>query len=132
MKKTEPRNRPFASRAAKTVTFALLVFVLASCCKECETPTPEPEKFAVMFGVDNGEGELKATVGETPLVSPARVEKGQKVVFNATHSKAWQIHYWKKNGEIIRSIEPRQEFEIGADLDIRVAFKPWESETSEK
>ena len=104
---------------------------ITSCCKD-DTPLPKPEKIIIMFGVDSGEGNLEATVDGAKIDSRSEIEKGKTVVFKATHSKSWEIKYWKINGEIIRSVEPLQTFEnVEKHMDVRVAFKEWEPTPTE-
>lgn len=125
MKRNQANNQ-VAMLASNTLK-AMLLFALFSIfffgCKDSDTPTPE--KVVVMFGLEEGEGELRAFVEQKALKSPAEVEKGKSVRFQATYSKSWAIKYWKVNGEKIRSVEPEQTFEADKHLDVRVALKPW-------
>lgn len=102
------------------------VLTFSSCCKN-DIPEPEPEKVVIMFGIDSGEGTLEVTADGVKIDSRSEIEKGKTVVFNAIHSKSWEIRYWKVNGTIIRFIEPTLTFEnVEEHLDVRVAFKKWE------
>ncbi len=101
-----------------------LLFLTTSCSGDNDKDEPVP-KAVVMFGIDYGEGDLKATVNEKQITSPTEVELGKTVVFNATHSKSYKIKYWKINGVIIRSVEPTQSFQLNTHLDVRVAFVPY-------
>ena len=106
------------------------LFVIGSCDKD-DNNTLASDKVVIAFGVDAGEGNLVAKVRTLDskegreIISPAEVKKGSTVVFTASHSKGWQIEYWKVNGVRIRSVNPEQEFTADKHLDIRVAFKPY-------
>ena len=130
--KSKLKNQKQAFRLFSTLSLLIgCAFAFSSCCKD-NIPAPKPEKVIVVFGVDWGEGSLEATVDGAKIDSRSEIEKGKTVVFKATHSKAWEIKYWKINGEIIRSVEPQQTFEnVGEHMDARVAFKKWEPTPTE-
>lgn len=107
-----------------------LLFSSVSCCEDDVYET-EPEKVVVMFGVEVGEGELVAKVDDVKISSPAEVEKGKTVVFEAIHSKSWTIKYWEVNGEKIRFIEPVLPLNITKHTDVRLGLKKWEPENIE-
>lgn len=114
-----------------TVVFLGLLFSSFSCCED-EIPETKPETVVIMFGVDVGEGELKAKVDGKEISSPAEIEKGETVVFKAVHSKGWSIKYWKVNGEMIRTLEPEIKYEnVSKHMDVRLGLKKWETTPTE-
>lgn len=127
MRKSVTKNRlgkykgVFSLSVVKIVLLLALLFLVVT---SCDKDGAVNEKFVVTFGVDSGDGELKATIGEKILISPVEVEKGRKVLFTATHPKSSKIKYWKVNGVFIESLEPEQSFEINRNFDVRVAFEP--------
>lgn len=117
--------------AFASLMFLGLLFSSYSCCND-DIPETEPETVVIMFGVDVGEGELIAEVDGEEINSPAEIEKGKTVVFKAIHSKSWTVKYWKKNGEIIRYIDPVLTLEgVSNHLDIRLGLKKWEATPAE-
>lgn len=126
--KTQLKNRKTIIRLFSALVLVVgFALVATSCCKE-DIPAPKPEKVIIMFGVEQGDGELRATVDGKQIASRTEIEKGKTVVFEAVHSKSWKIKSWKINGVLIRSVETIQTFENVTDhMDVRVAFKPYGS-----
>ncbi|RNC63848.1 hypothetical protein [Proteiniphilum sp. X52] len=128
-------NQKEGFRLFSTLLLLIGLSLAFSSCSKDDTPLPQPEKpekIIIMFGVDWGEGTLEATVDGVKIDSRSEIEKGKTVVFKATHSKSWEIKYWKINGEMIRSVAPDQTFEnVKEHMDVRVAFKKWEPTSTE-
>ncbi len=117
----------------KIVSFAVVLivgFLFSSfSCSEDDIET-EPETVTITFGVEVGEGELVVKVDDVEISSPAEVEKGKTVVFEAVHSKSWTIKYWKINGTTIRYIDPVLTLEnVEKDTDVRLGLKEWVTES---
>ncbi len=128
---TRRRSRLSATAGLSTlfIVFACTTFCFSlASCSDDKPNEDTTEKVILMFGIDQGIGELRVYVKgqETPgneLTSWAELPKGTEVVCKAIHSKEWQVKYWKINGEIIRSVEPEQTFTINRHFDIRLALK---------
>jgi len=66
-----------------------------------ETPI---QTYMVDFGVSNGNGILKAYMGEEELSSGSNVNAGSEITFNAEPNDAYQVKEWTVNGNIVTDI----------------------------
>ena len=92
MKTIHKKNTTFLNLAATALMVAALVL-------GCNTNVSnggevQPEKFTVTFNVNDGNGELTATVDGKTITSPAQVEKGKNVAFTATPNKKYAVDKW--------------------------------------
>ena len=86
-----------------------------------ETPTP---KHAVHFGVEGGNGTLKAKVGGTEIGSGAEVEQGKTVTFTAVPDTNYKVKEWKLDGAVVAgNTTTTHTFTVTKAADVKVSFE---------
>lgn len=78
----------------------------------------------VSFGVEQGQGTIKAFVNEYEIQSPAQVAVGSDVVFVAFPQKPNRVDYWKVNNDIIPNYTNKiyTHYNLQDDINVQVAF----------
>lgn len=126
MKTIHKKNTTFLNLVATALMVAALVL-------GCNTNVSnggevQPEKFTVTFNVNDGNGELTATVDGKTITSPAQVEKGKNVAFTATPNKKYAVDKWSitpsnaliENG---KAEDTTAKVKVTANTTVNVTFK---------
>ena len=126
MKTIHKKNTTFLNLAATALMVAALVL-------GCNTNVSnggevQPEKFTVTFNVNDGNGELTATVDGKTITSPAQVEKGKNVAFTVTPNKKYAVDKWSitpsnaliENG---KAEDTTAKVKVTANTTVNVTFK---------
>ena len=83
-----------------TAAILTLVMLFAGCKHKTESKKSEP-KYTVTFGVDGGNGTLKAMVGGNEINTGDKVAQGKTVTFTATPSSGYKVKGWKVGNDIV-------------------------------
>ena len=83
-----------------TAAILTLVMLFAGCKHKTESKKSEP-KYTVTFGVDGGNGTLKAMVGGNEINTGDKVAQGKTVTFTATPSSGYKVKEWKVGNDIV-------------------------------
>jgi len=126
--KTLLKKIPLA--AAGVLLFAAaLVFTSCSDGSDSGGKTP-PASYVVTFGVDGGNGTLKAQPeggGEvsTTTTDTIRVEYGKTVTFTAEPADGYEVECWTNGGTVIdgAGTDTNYSYTVTADTDIKVKFQ---------
>jgi len=126
--KTLLKKIPLA--AAGVLLFAAaLVFTSCSDGSDSGGKTP-PASYVVTFGVDGGNGTLKAQPeggGEvsTTTTDTIRVEYGKTVTFTAEPADGYEVECWTNGGTVIdgAGTDTNYSYTVTADADIKVKFQ---------
>ena len=84
------------------------------------TPTP---KHAVHFGVEGGNGTLKAKVGGTEIGSGDTVEQGKTVTFTAVPAANYKVKEWKLDGAVISNTTTTHTLTVTKAAEVKVSFE---------
>ncbi|ERK01404.1 leucine rich repeat protein, partial [Treponema socranskii subsp. socranskii VPI DR56BR1116 = ATCC 35536] len=81
--------------------------------------------FKIDFGVDSGNGTLKAEVDGTEITSGNVVEQGKTVTFTAEADPNYAVEKWTNNGTVIAGAGTNTTYNhtVTADANIKVKFK---------
>ncbi|WP_261794786.1 InlB B-repeat-containing protein [Treponema denticola] len=83
-----------------TAAILTLVMLFAGCKHKTESKKSEP-KYTVTFGVDGGNGTLKAMVGGNEINTGDKVAQGKTVTFTATPNSGYKVKEWKVGNDIV-------------------------------
>ena len=84
------------------------------------TPTP---KHVVHFGVEGGNGTLKAKVGGSEIGSGAEVEQGKTVTFTAVPAANYKVKEWKLDGAVISNTTTTHTLTVTKAAEVKVSFE---------
>ncbi|WP_444819435.1 leucine-rich repeat domain-containing protein [Treponema denticola] len=89
------------------------------------TVTFKQVQFKIDFGVDSGNGTLKAEVDGTEITSGNVVEQGKTVTFTAEADPNYAVEKWTNNGTVIAGAGTNTTYNhtVTADANIKVKFK---------
>ena len=123
-------------RGAALVTAALIVLTLGAALVFTACPnnaggsgsggggTPSTPKHAVHFGVEGGNGTLKAKVGGTEISSGAEVEQGKTVTFTAVPDTNYKVKEWRADDVAVPgNTTTTYTFTVTKAADVKVSFE---------
>ena len=111
--------------AVALITATLAMFFVA--CNQTgggggkPTPTPKP-KHAITFGVEGGNGTLKAKVDGGDITSGKEVEEGKTVTFTAEPDAGYRVKEWKVDGDAVNGTNNSYSLKIEKTVNLKVSF----------
>ncbi len=80
--------------------------------------------YNVIFGVEAGEGSITATVDGNSITSPAQVEEGAEIIFNASPGGGYEIIDWHINGAATGSTDSEYIIDsLDDNIEVMVEFE---------
>ena len=128
---TKSMNGKALGAFKKLGAVALITATLAVCFTACNqtgggggkpTPTPKP-KHAITFGVEGGNGTLKAKVDGGEIASGKEVEEGKTVTFTATANKGYQVKGWTLDGSAVNGTNTEYKLKVSKPATVKVSFE---------
>ena len=127
---TKSFNVKAQSAFKKLGVVALITATLAMCftaCKQTSGGGESTPKHAITFGVEGGNGTLKAKaygVAET-TTSPINVEEGKAVIFTATANDGYRVKGWTLDGNAVNgTAETYTLLAVTQPATVKVSFEP--------
>ena len=118
--KTNKKAQAF-KRAAALIIAALMAALVFTGCPQ--TPKPTTPKYKVTFGVEGGNGTIKAEEDGKEINTGTEVEAGKTVTFTATANSGYKFVKWQCNGTDTGVTSTVYTHKVTQDVSITAVFK---------
>lgn len=118
--KTNKKAQTF-KRAAALIIAALMAALVFTGCPQ--TPKPTTPKYKVTFGVEGGNGTIKAEADGKEINTGTEVEAGKTVTFTATANSGYKFVKWLCNGSDTGVTATVYTHKVTQDVSITAVFK---------
>lgn len=107
--------------AAALIIAALMAALVFTGCPQ--TPKPTTPKYKVTFGVEGGNGTIKAEEDGKEINTGTEVEAGKTVTFTATANSGYKFVKWQCNGTDTGVTSTVYTHKVTQDVSITAVFK---------
>ena len=128
MKRSNSKSKA-QSAFRKLGAVALITATLAVCFTACKqtgnTGGESTPKHAITFGVEGGNGTLKAKADGVPetSTSPINVEEGKTVTFTAKANDGYRVKGWTLDGKAVNGTNTEYKLKVSKAVTVKVSFE---------